>query len=118
MNNDAQSLSPNEPAELLLLLVPVLPVPAPGGDMCLKQICVTKPAVEDDRDAEDDEDEEMNELMQGHTLHLPLELQDWPYLHNEIGKVLDKEKKMCHLPYSQVSESFGMSGWYSWALSA
>ncbi|KAF9510731.1 hypothetical protein BS47DRAFT_1364327 [Hydnum rufescens UP504] len=89
INSGTRSLSPNELAE---------------GDMRPKQTCAIKPTVEDSRDMEDDEDKEINELMQGHALCSPLELPDWPYLRNEIDKVLDKEKKVCHLPYSQLNQ--------------
>ncbi|KAF9510740.1 hypothetical protein BS47DRAFT_1487299 [Hydnum rufescens UP504] len=93
INSGTRSLSPNELAEFLPL-VPVPPVRAPGGDMRLKRTCAIKPTVEDSRDTEDDEDKEINELMQGHASCSPLELPDWPYLCNEIDKVLDKEKKL------------------------
>ena len=105
-NNETQSLlSPDQLAEDLLPLVPIPPIPVSGGDICPKQSCVMKPTIEDVCDSEDDEDEEIDELMQGHLSCSSSGVPDWSYLHNKIDKVLDKEKKVCCLPYSQVSSN-------------
>ncbi|KAF9507951.1 hypothetical protein BS47DRAFT_1366267 [Hydnum rufescens UP504] len=94
--------SPNQP-ESPLPLVPIVPIPNSMGDIHPKRACVMKPITEDTGDSDDDEDEEIDELMQGLSSQPPsLVLPGWPYLHNEINKVLEKEKKACCLPYSQV----------------
>ncbi|KAF9512239.1 hypothetical protein BS47DRAFT_1363258 [Hydnum rufescens UP504] len=64
-----------------------------------------KPITEDTGDSDDNEDEEIDELIQGlSSWPLSLVLPGWPYLHNEINKVLEKEKKACCLPYSQLNQ--------------
>ncbi|KAF9514901.1 hypothetical protein BS47DRAFT_1361330 [Hydnum rufescens UP504] len=63
----------------------------------------TDPVVEDGMDLED-EDEEINELMQGHGASSPSEVQDWLYLCDEINGVLRKENKACSLPFRQLNQ--------------
>src|SRR5260221_9962528 len=90
-NNETQSLlSLDQLAEDLLPLVPIPPVPVSGGDICPKQSCVMKPTIEDVCNSEDDEDEEIDELMQGHLSCSSSGVPDWSYLCNKIDKVLDK----------------------------
>ncbi|KAF9503439.1 hypothetical protein BS47DRAFT_1374479 [Hydnum rufescens UP504] len=104
MNESQFPLSPNQP-ESPLPLVPIVPIPNSMGDICPKRACIMKPITEDTGDSDDDEDEEIDELMQGLSSRPPsLVLPGWPYLCNEIDKVLEKEKKARCLPYSQLNQ--------------